>query len=254
MVSGQRNDKGADGESELSSIKHKLAWRIGLAGLMVVGLLGGLAFFDYLTAPSNEPQDTLPHFPEAVPVQKKVITQPVTPAVSASSGPAEIKMDSTPESTAAPADNSAHFATTPPPPEVPAQSSFSRSVKSPHPRPTAALDTTPVRHGEQGSAEGVVASRAEQSAPSVSSLSLQPRSQMPLPGPHSGYVLQAGVFIDPKRAEELHARLVQEGIPSTIEARVLVGPFKSRREADAARVKLRAMGVESMQLPKSGKK
>ena len=71
----------------------------------------------------------------------------------------------------------------------------------------------------------------------------------------SGYALQAGVFSDPRRAEELNARLILEGIPSTIEARVQVGPFKSRAEAEAAREKMKAMGIDAvLLLPKGAKR
>jgi cell division protein FtsN len=67
--------------------------------------------------------------------------------------------------------------------------------------------------------------------------------------------LQVGVFSDPRRAEELHARLTQEGIPSFIEARVEVGPFKNREEAEAARAKLGALGLDSVMLsPKKVKR
>ena len=61
--------------------------------------------------------------------------------------------------------------------------------------------------------------------------------------------MQAGVFSDPRRAEELNARLILEGIPSTIEARVQVGPFKSRAEAEEVREKMKAMGIEAVMLP-----
>ena len=51
------------------------------------------------------------------------------------------------------------------------------------------------------------------------------------------------------------ARLVLEGIPSTIEARVQVGPFKSRAEAEAVREKMKAMGVDAvLLLPKGAKR
>jgi len=70
----------------------------------------------------------------------------------------------------------------------------------------------------------------------------------------TGISLQAGVFADPRRAEELHARLLQEGIPATLETRVLVGPFRNREEADAARAKMMAMGIDTVLLPKPGKK
>ena len=68
----------------------------------------------------------------------------------------------------------------------------------------------------------------------------------------SGYALQAGVFADPQRAQDLRDRIAQAGIPVTIESRVEVGPFKSRAEAVAARAKLKALGVEAVMLPKKG--
>ena len=70
----------------------------------------------------------------------------------------------------------------------------------------------------------------------------------------NGYAVQAGVFSDPRRAEELHAKLTLEGIPSTIEARVEVGPFKTRQEAEAARAKLNALGIDAVVLPPKGGK
>ena len=70
----------------------------------------------------------------------------------------------------------------------------------------------------------------------------------------SGYALQAGVFSDPRRAEELQARLMQEGVPVTIESRVQVGPFKTKAEAEAARSKLTALGIETVLLPPKGAK
>jgi len=68
----------------------------------------------------------------------------------------------------------------------------------------------------------------------------------------SGYVVQAGVFSSTERAEELHAKLQLNGIPSNIESRVNVGPFKSKEEADAARAKLKALGIDSVLVPPAG--
>lgn len=51
---------------------------MGVAGLMIVGLLGGLALFDYMSSRvESEPEAT--HYTEPVPVAKKTVTQPVTP-------------------------------------------------------------------------------------------------------------------------------------------------------------------------------
>jgi DedD protein len=70
----------------------------------------------------------------------------------------------------------------------------------------------------------------------------------------SGFAVQAGVFSDPRRAEELQAKLLQEGIPSSIEARVEVGPFKTRAEAQAAREKMKALGIDTVLLLPKGTK
>lgn len=64
-----------------------------------------------------------------------------------------------------------------------------------------------------------------------------------------GFALQAGVFSNHQKAEELHALLTLNGIPSTLETRVQVGPFANKAEAEAARSKLKALGIESLMLP-----
>jgi DedD protein len=60
--------------------------------------------------------------------------------------------------------------------------------------------------------------------------------------PH--FALQMGVFTNVANAEDLRAKLELHGIPSTIEARVHVGPFATREEADAARAKLKELGLD----------
>lgn len=77
----------------------------------------------------------------------------------------------------------------------------------------------------------------------------------PQPAPvrlFSGYTLQAGVFTNTQRAEELYAKLQLNGIPATLETRVSVGPFKTREEADAAREKMRELGIDSVMLAPRG--
>lgn len=65
----------------------------------------------------------------------------------------------------------------------------------------------------------------------------------------AGFVLQAGVFFSTERAEELKAKLVTAGVPVSIESRVQVGPFATQKEADAARKKIREMGIDSIVIP-----
>ena len=233
MATSQTNS--SEAASDPSAIKRKLAWRMGFAGLMIVGLLGGLALFDRLSTPS-EPEPSAPQFTEPVPVAKKVITQPVTPAEPAPAVPEPAKVAATPESSAAPVDKSAPRAEAPPRPAVAAHPVLPRA-------------TQPAGQARPAAAQ----SRPAAAASAAASVS-PPRAESPAVAPapprlFSGYALQAGVFSDPRRAEELNARLILEGIPSTIEARVQVGPFKSRAEAEAVRAKLKAMGVDAVMLP-----
>jgi cell division protein FtsN len=98
-------------------------------------------------------------------------------------------------------------------------------------------------------------------APLVQAGTPTPREErypVPKPAPprlFSGYALQAGIFTDVRLAEELHAKLTLNGIPSTLEIQVNVGPFKTREEADAARAKMSALGLDSvLHLPKGVKR
>lgn len=249
---GKENVKG--GPEDLTQIKRKLAWRMGIAGVMIIGLLGGLWLFDSMTGNRSQPEPLAPQFTEPVPVAKKTVTQPLT-----STEPVAESQDATktavPETTAAPADRMS-TAALPPPPEIAAQPSKARQGKAPVRPPaagaTAAVPARPAAaKADAPSAIAPFSGQAGTGSPAVSASQRQPQV---LPRLLSGISLQAGVFADPRRAEELHARLLQEGIPATLETRVLVGPFRNREEADAARAKMLVMGIDSVQLPKTGKK
>lgn len=59
------------------------------------------------------------------------------------------------------------------------------------------------------------------------------------------FALRLHAFSDVATAEDLRAKLDALKIPSSlsVEAKVQVGPFKSREEAEAARVKLKELGI-----------
>lgn len=241
----------AEEPGDLSDIKRKLAWRMGIAGLMIVGLLGGLALFDRLSAPSA-PEPAEPQFTEAVPVAKKVVTQPVTPAdPSTEAAKAEVN-PSLPESSAAPVDKSATTLEPPPPPVVSAQPALPRASQ---PAARAIAPGTPSASTKPPVSANATAKTAEPKpeVPSTPAVA-EPTSKPLLSKLLSGFAVQAGVFSDPRRAEELQAKLLQEGIPSSIEARVEVGPFKTRAEAQAAREKMKAIGIDTVLLLPKGTK
>ena len=258
MESNEHTTPDVGVEEDLSLIKRKLAWRMGIAGTMIVGLLGSLAIFDRLTSTPSEQEMPASVFTEPVPVAKKSVTQPVTPVEQIPDELKEEKKDVAPESTSAPTDRK-------PPIVEPASlasgatSSSSgrngRPVARPQastPAPAPASPSRPVE--SKGDVASVVQSRPDAPETIPSTAPASQRQPQVLSKVLSGYALQAGVFSDSQRAEELRAKLVAEGIPATLETRVLVGPFNDRAEADAARVKMQAMGVSSVLLPKSGKK
>lgn len=238
----EKNERSATAD-DTAEIKHKLAMRMLFAGVMIVALLGGLALFDYYSAQPEPEVTPPPQFTEPVPVAKKMVTQPVTPPVAAPEvvAPTETKPVE-PEATSAPVDKRAPRVDTPPPPVVAAQPSVPL-------KPAA-----PVHSASPVSTEASAPPTPTPPAPSESAVSPTTPAVPTPPRLFSGYALQAGVFADPRRAEELQARLVEAGIPATIEARVQVGPFKTRAEANAARAKLNALGIESVLLPPKGAK
>lgn len=226
--------------TEQPDLKRKLAWRMGFAGLMIVALLATLAVFDRLSAP-DEVEPATPRFTEPVPVAKKEVTQPVKPADPTPETLKEDQKTAEPESSAAPVDKSLPPAEAPPRPEVYSQPVLPRAAPAGRPAPAA-----------QGAASRPAETRpAAEPAPLTKGQEPLAVNRLAPPAPprlFSGYALQAGVFADPRLAEELHAKLTLNGIPSTLETRVQVGPFKTREEAAAAHVKLKALGIDAVML------
>jgi DedD protein len=230
--------------TEPPDLKRKLALRMTFAGLMIVALLATLAVFDRLNAP-DEPEVQTPRFTEPVPVPKKEITQPVKPAEAPADLAKNEPKTAEPEASAAPVDKSQPPVEAPSRPEVLAQPVLPRTAPSQAtPQSAAAPPATPARAPEARPATEPVAP-APAREPGLSARQPAP------PRLFSGYALQAGVFSDAHLAEELHAKLTLNGIPSTLETRVQVGPFKSREEADAARAKMKDLGIDALMLTPS---
>ena len=227
------------GEPELTAedaVKQRLLGRIAVAGVIIVGLLGSLAMFDALYAPRPQPPAPVatvaPPPAETPPAEAPTATTP--PVAEAPPAPA------VPEKTAAaPAD---------PLPPLPAERLTKPATAQKalaHPAPAV---TVP---------EAVKPPVAKAPAPASRPLSQAPAQQqppikqggpltalMPPDQPPRQFALQLGIFSNFTNAEELRGKLEAAGIPTTVEARVRAGPFATRGEADAARVKLRQLGIE----------
>ena len=83
------------------------------------------------------------------------------------------------------------------------------------------------------------------SAPSPGSAGTGKSAAPVAPGGKSGYALRLQAFSDVATAEDLRAKLDALRIPSSIsvEAHVQVGPFKTQEELNAARARLKELGI-----------
>lgn len=197
---------------DYESLKKPILNRIAVAIVIVAGLLGSLAIFDSINAPLWNKKVTLP--PTAAPL----------PMAREGAGESAEKAN---ESVPPLADKG-----------VP-ESSDSPAAIPPHVLPGEKPLTRPAtgRLAILRSAEpGLPVERPPEPAHSAVKRAATPVAK-------SGFGLQLGVFRDPGNAEELRAKLEQNGIPAFIEARVQAGPFASRAEADLARGKLKALGI-----------
>lgn len=248
---------------EDGDLKRKLVRRVAFAGALIAMLLGALAFIDYLGQPSVEEPVSGPTYTSPVPVGKKEITQPVTPAESPApvASPAAIEPPQAPVPAVAEAPTAAPtlpapVTETPARPEVAAQPMLPRVA----PRSHAAGAPSRSAAAAAEEASSAPAPRQPEASPAPQPMPARPPERaierVPPAPPRlfSGYAVQAGVFSDAEHAEELRAKLLLNGIPSTLEARVQLGPFKNRAEAEAAREKLKTLGIDGILLPPKGAK
>ena len=214
------------------ALKRRLLNRIAVAGVVVVALLGGLAVFDalYVSPPPAKPE--VASAPE-----------PAEPKVAKDEPPAEPKADEPKVDTAAVQEPAKDAPVAEP--ERTATSAPSAPLRPLTPPATA-------RQAMIKPSEPMTAAKpAPAPAPGREAVRPPPTAATPLSRPLSRavaasrqYVLQVGVFSNVANAEELRAKLELHGIPSQIEARVQVGPFKTREEAASAREKLRSLGMD----------
>jgi DedD protein len=233
---------------EDDALVRRLLSRIAVAAVVVVGLLGSLAMFDVIYAP-KPPLATksaaLPPKSEAPAVTEPAKEEPVAtaeakPAESAATPVTGAKPESVvvakteekavPERTASPG--------APPLQPLPAEKPLTRPATS---RPASIRPSEPVPPAAASTARPEPARElahlptAPQRAPASRPITQAGERQL---------ALQMGVFSNVANAEDLRAKLELHGIPSSIEARVHAGPFKTREEVEVARAKLKELGLD----------
>ena len=257
-------------ENNAGEIRGKLIKRLAVAGGLVASLLGMLAFFDYLATTPEEPE--APVFTRPVPVvPKKEVTQLVTPATDLPEPPSPlvvtpepvVELPPAPVVEAQPYTRSEskilpHSENRPLTPSTAANGRVPESIVSlTKPAPVHRLRAVPEETAAPTPAfvEPPPLAPEAPARPTARVLEAKTTQAPSVPTPQrlfSGFLVQAGVFTNPQRAEELHAKLTLSGVPSTLETRVQVGPFRTRQEAEAAQIKLRELGIESVLVAPKG--
>jgi len=220
-------------------LKKRLVKRIAAGAVLIAILLAGLAVLDNLNAPA--PVKTA----EEAPVL--AVSEPK---------PAEVKPEEKTEEKAG---------------EKPGEQAQVEEPKKVEEVPSAPETTSspaaPNKKGRPGRVDRPLTKPAEPklamlkpsetvSAPKLAdpaaALARPPHTAAPASRPLSqplvrsgNFLLQMGVFSSTANAEELRAKLELNGIPSQIEARVQVGPFHTRLEAERMRDKLKQLGMET---------
>ena len=219
--------------------KKKLLVRIGIAGVLIIALIGALALFEQQQKPEQAEPESLT---SPAPAQSLPVPEPQNQAsgsIPPSAGP-EAKSEplAEPERTAAP-----QVAGPAAPEKGGGRKSESEKLAAPpvedtHPRLVVGKGGEPPAAPKTPPQAPVSRPATLESPPVVRAIT------------GTGFLVQVGVFSNLGNAEELRKKLADAGIPAQIEARVQVGPFATQAEAAAAQNKLRSLGMDpGMVLP-----
>ena len=214
-----------------NALRKRLLSRIAVAGVVILGLLGGLAVFDVLNKPAT------PALPKmaAAPIEQPTVAEPAGKPEEQSA--VEEKKEGVADAAAVPERTEDAISPLPAgkPLTVPA-TPRTASIKPPLP------NLVPAKPDARHEIAKVIPERTAPTATAAPSPATRPLAQV-AEGARR-FLVQVGVFSNHANAEELVTRLQAAGIPAQIESRVQVGPFASRAEADAARAKLKGMGID----------
>ena len=212
--------------TEEQRLKGRPMRRLVLALCLIALVIVALALFDrYSSAPK------LMATPASPPVEPPVIAtlpKPIQPA---------------PETIQHEGAQSINRLPPPPPPSVSneplAPGESAGALKLAQGSANASADIVPESTGGASRA-------AAKTAPKASAEPPPPPAASKIGPGAAGYVVQLGVFQSVEHAQSLQAKLKEQGIPTTLETRVIIGPFQDRAEADATQKKMKALGVSGL--------
>ncbi|TVT45287.1 MAG: hypothetical protein FHP92_01400 [Denitromonas halophila] len=218
-----------------SALRSQMLRRAGIAGGLIVVLLAALAWFEntqraddaaarpavVMAPPPPVPAVGAPPMPSAAEVEASVAAQDGVPA---SDGVSPV---------------AAEMRTLPQPVAVAERTDETPPAVVGKPRLVLKSSDAPARAAVADPETPVPAPAVTPTPPSPAKAAVAASK----PVPRSGYLVQLGVFSTSENAQALYEKVAKMGIESHIESRVVVGPFKDRAAADAAREKLRQSGL-----------
>jgi len=227
-------------------LKQRAMRRLAVALTLIALAIAGLALLDRYHASQKKPevpsappeQQALPGEPATRPTAPPLPTEP--PASQPTPAPA------TPQRTPQATPVKPVQPPAPPPPVVSNEPLPHAESNRPAPKASNEVpeDTTPATKPAPVPA---TAEKATPAKPTPSKESAPPAAAKPPEQPPAkGFVVQVGVFSTPEHARALQAKLAEKGIQSSIETRVVVGPFKDRAEADAVTKQLKDLGLQGV--------
>jgi DedD protein len=227
-------------------LKQRAMRRLAVALTLIALAIAGLALLDRYHASQKKPE-----VPSAPPEQQALPGEPATrpPAPSPATEPPAAQptpAPATPQRTPQATPLKPVQPPAPPPPVVSNEPLPRAESNQPAPKASNEVpeDTTPATKPAPIPA---TAEKATPAKPTPSKESAPPAAAKPAEQPAAkGFIVQVGVFSTPEHARALQAKLAEKGIQSSIETRVVVGPFKDRAEADAVTKQLKDLGLQGV--------
>jgi DedD protein len=217
-----------NGMPENEDVKKKALLRLAVAGVVTVAALGGLWWLDQSDSKKPPVAEAPPAPIVSAPPPEVAAPQTETPAAETEAPPTTATPDTGPE---AGMEKSAEaedmpLKSPPPPPKVSNAPLPPRAQPAPQPAFPSQMTPRPA---------AVTAARPA-----------APPATEPLPLAGKSYIVQLGVFSNPDNARELVTKLNKQGIRAHMEARVQLGPFLNRQEAEKAQIEMRKLGYNAL--------
>lgn len=218
------------GMPENEDVRKKALLRLAVAGIVTSAALAGLWWLDRSGGEPKSPVQATSPAPIVAAKPPTVEAPEIDEPISETESPKTDLDVAVPDSVAAmqaPGEPLMQPSMAPPPPRV---SNNPRSAPLPSnltPPPRGDASTPPPRPAPSQPPAAEPAPRVE-------------------PPSGKGYVVQLGVFSNPDNARELVDKLARAGVRAHLEARVHLGPFQNREDAEKARLEMRKLGYNAL--------